>query len=72
MRLVRRHFVMMCEPWFQVASDPEYDEQTLNIHIRVPGDVDEVSERWEAFLDAFVDSIDPHKQRHINVMYHPA
>ena len=72
LRLTRHHFVMTCEPWLEVASDPECDEQALNIHVRVSGDIDEVSERWKAFLDAFVDSINPDKQRHINVIYHPA
>jgi hypothetical protein len=72
LRLVRHHFVMTYEPWLGVASDPEYDEQSLGIHIRVSGEIDEVVARWEAFLDAFVGSIDPNKQRHINVIYHPA
>jgi hypothetical protein len=70
--LARTHFAMTGDPWLEVASDPEYDDRTVAIHVRVSGGIDEVSAQREAFLDSFVDRIDPDKQRYINLIYHPA
>jgi hypothetical protein len=70
-RLAKRHFTIVGEPIFRVVNDPDCGEHYLGIHVRAEGRPDQVFRQSEAFLDSFLESIDPCKQGFINLIYHP-
>jgi hypothetical protein len=69
-RLARVHFAIVGEPVFRVVNDPDCGEYYVGIHVRAEGRPEHVFRQSEAFLDSFLESIDPHKQRFINLIYH--
>jgi hypothetical protein len=69
--LAREHFAIVGEPVFQVVIDPDCGEHYVGIHVRAEGQTEHVFRQSEAFLDSFLESIDQHKQRYINLIYLP-
>lgn len=68
--LARDHFTIVGEPDLQVVDDPEYGEPYVGIHVQAAGQPEEVFRQSEAFLDSFLESIDPQKRTFINLIYH--
>jgi hypothetical protein len=69
--LAKEHFTIVGEPLFDIMSDPECGEHYVGIHVRAEGRPEQVFRQSEAFLDSFVDGIEPAKQKYINLVYHP-
>jgi hypothetical protein len=68
--LARKYFTIVSEPTFRVVDDPECDEHYVAIDVRADGNTEDVFRQSDTFLDSFVRSIDPSKQRYINLIYH--
>ncbi len=68
--LARDHFRIVGEPDIQLVNDPECGEHYIGIHVQASGQPEEVFGQSEAFLDAFLKSIDFEKRVHINLIYH--
>jgi hypothetical protein len=69
--LAKEHFTIVGEPLFDIVRDPECGEHYIAIHVRAEGRPEQVFRQSEAFLDSFVDAIEPAKQKSINLVYHP-
>ena len=69
--LAKQHFTIVGEPVFDVVRDPDCGEHYVGIHVRAEGRPEQVFRQSEAFLDAFLDGIEPAKQKYINLVYHP-
>jgi hypothetical protein len=69
--LANRHFAMIGKPRFQVVDDPECGEHYVGIHIQAEGQPEDVFRKSESFFDSFLDRIEPEKQKHISLIYHP-
>jgi hypothetical protein len=69
--LAREHFTVVGEPGFQVVNDPECGEHSVAIHVRAEGRAEEVFRQSGAFLDSFLNRVEPSKQKYINLVYHP-
>jgi hypothetical protein len=69
--LAKEHFTIVGEPLFDIVSDPESGEHSVGIHVRAEGRPAQVFRQSKAFLDSFVDGIEPSKQESINLGYHP-
>ena len=69
--LAKEHFTIIGEPLLDLVSDPECGEHSVGIHVRAEGRPEQVFRQSEAFLDSFVDGIEPAKQKYINLVYHP-
>jgi hypothetical protein len=68
--LARKSFTISGQPWFRVVHDSESGEHYVSIHVRVAGTPDEVFAQGEAFLNAFLTTIDPEKQKYLSLIYH--
>jgi hypothetical protein len=69
--LARRHFMIVGEPAFDIVNDPDCGEHYIGIHVRAEGRPEQVFRQNQAFLDSFLDRIEPAKQKYINLVYHP-
>jgi hypothetical protein len=69
--LAKEYFTIVGEPRFDIVRDPECGEHYIAIHVRAEGRPEQVFRQSEAFLDSFVDAIEPAKQKSINLVYHP-
>ena len=69
--LAKEHFTIVGEPHFEIVSDPNCGEHYVGIHVRAEGRPEQVFRQSGAFLDSFVDRIEPEKQKSINLVYHP-
>jgi hypothetical protein len=68
--LARTFFTISGQPWFRIIHDSESGEHYAGIHVRVAGTPDEVYAQGEAFLDAFLTTVDPEKQKDLSLIYH--
>jgi hypothetical protein len=69
--LAKQHFAIVGEPVLDVVSDPDCGEHYVGIHVRAEGRPEQVFRQSEAFLDSFLDGIEPSKQEYIHLVYHP-
>jgi hypothetical protein len=69
--LASRHFTIVGEPAFDIVNDPDCGEHYVGIHVRAEGRPEQVFRQSQAFLDSFLDRIEPTKQKYINLVYHP-
>jgi len=70
--LASQHFSVVGDARYEIIEDPECHEHYLAIHVRVSGAPEEAFAQSELFLDAFVASVDPSRQRRISLVYHSA
>ncbi len=69
--LAGRYFRIVGEPVFDIVNDPDCGEHYVGIHVRAEGRPEQVFRQSQAFLDSFLDRIEPAKQKYINLVYHP-
>ncbi len=70
--LARQCFAVVGNARYEIIEDPECQEHYLAIHVNVSDAPEEAFAQSESFLDAFVASVDPSRQRRISLVYHSA